>query len=113
MKRVIYYVSHEEEGWYIASEGKLCGPHATQGKALHQAIGSAYRAGACGSHSHVFMQGKDGSWRNVWSYGHDPYPLQNIVYYIGAVISACKAAAEIGWRMVRNCFPESACLRGY
>ncbi len=68
------FVSPDGGRWKVQWEaGRVDGHHATQTAAISRAraIVRSLPSGAC---SQILVQRPDGTWREEWTYGRDPYP---------------------------------------
>jgi hypothetical protein len=65
------YVVRNGSGWGVRGEGnsRLTAVYPTQGEAIARG-----RQIAANEHSELRIQGRDGRFREGWSYGDDPYP---------------------------------------
>lgn len=65
------YVVRDGNGWGVRGEGntRLTGSYETQREAIDRA-----RPIAQNNQSELRIQGRDGKFRESWSYGNDPYP---------------------------------------
>ncbi|WP_457663766.1 DUF2188 domain-containing protein [Sinorhizobium medicae] len=63
--------AHHRSGWGVRGEGneRLTGSFETQAAAIALGRGIAQKQGA-----ELRIQGKNGQFREGWSYGNDPYP---------------------------------------
>lgn len=65
------YVVRQGDHWGVRGEGngKLTGAYQTQAQAVERGREIAAR-----EQSELRIQGRDGRFRQAWSYGNDPYP---------------------------------------
>lgn len=65
------YVVRNGDGWGVRGEGnsRLTGAYPTQSEAIERGREIAAREQA-----ELRIQGRDGWFREAWSYGQDPYP---------------------------------------
>lgn len=65
------YVVRAGAGWGVRGEGneRLTGRYSTQAEAIERGRQIARNQGA-----ELRIQGRDGRFREAWSYGNDPYP---------------------------------------
>jgi hypothetical protein len=65
------YVVRNGSGWGVRGEGnsRLTAAYSTQGEAIARG-----RQIAGNEQSELRIQGRDGRFREGWSYGNDPYP---------------------------------------
>ena len=65
------YVVRNGSGWGVRGEGnqRLTRTFSTQGEAISQGRDIARNQGA-----ELRIQGRDGRFREAWSYGNDPFP---------------------------------------
>lgn len=65
------YVVRNGDGWGLRGEGnsRLTGSYQTQAEAIERGRVIARNNGA-----ELRVQGRDGKFREGWSYGNDPYP---------------------------------------
>jgi hypothetical protein len=76
MESSIYYVVLHEGKWNIRFEEKHYGPYITRKTAIRKAIDSAHADGNNGQDAQVLVQDADNSFRTEWTYGSDPYPVE-------------------------------------
>lgn len=73
-QRARLFVSPDGQRWKVQWEGgQLDGHYQTQDAAISRAraVVRSMPAGAC---SQIQVQRPDGTWREEWTYGRDPYP---------------------------------------
>ncbi|HEX4891871.1 MAG TPA: DUF2188 domain-containing protein [Hyphomicrobiaceae bacterium] len=71
MSKKNQYVVRNGEGWGLRGEGnsRLTGSYETQAQAIEHGRAIARNNGA-----ELRIQGRDGKFREGWSYGNDPFP---------------------------------------
>jgi hypothetical protein len=69
-----YFVSHREDGWFIAFDGEEFGPYKTEREAKLFAIDAAHKLGEHGEGTQVLLVDEDGDAQPAWTSGQDPYP---------------------------------------
>jgi hypothetical protein len=69
-----YFVVLHDGQWKISYGEKHGGPYASQRAAITAAIARARMAAKKGRQAQVMVQGENNSFREEWTYGHDPYP---------------------------------------
>lgn len=71
MSKKNQYVVRSGDNWGVRGEGnsRLTAKCSTQGAAIERGRDLAQKAGA-----ELRIQGRDGKFREAWSYGNDPYP---------------------------------------
>lgn len=71
MSRKNQYIVQTDKGWGVRGEGneRLTGEYKTQREAIERG-----RNIARNQESELRIQGKNGKFREAWSYGNDPYP---------------------------------------
>ena len=78
MSRCRYRVERLGACWKIRSEHQEHGPYATQSEAIAAAIDAAQRTGPTARHgAQVLVQQRGSTYRILWTFGEDPYPLSN------------------------------------
>jgi hypothetical protein len=69
-----YFVVLHDGQWKISHCEKHGGPYASQKAAITAAVARARMAAKKGRQAQVMVQGENHSFREEWTYGHDPYP---------------------------------------
>ena len=78
MSRRRYLVEPFGACWKIRTEHQEHGPYATQIEAIAAAIDAARRTGPAERHgAQVLVQQLGPTYRILWTFGEDPYPLSN------------------------------------
>jgi hypothetical protein len=78
MPRRRYLVERIGTRWKIRIEHQEHGPYATQSEAVAAAIDAAHRSGPAETDgTQVLVQRLDPTYRILWTFGEDPYPLSN------------------------------------
>jgi Uncharacterized protein conserved in bacteria (DUF2188) len=78
MSRRRYLVERLGDRWKIRSEHQEHGPYASQSEAIAAAIDAAQRTGPAERHgAQVLVQQRGPTYRVLWTFGEDPYPLSN------------------------------------
>lgn len=76
MSRRRYLVERLGARWKIRTELREHGPYETQSEAIAAAIDAAQRIGPTERHgAQVLMQQRGPTYRILWTFGEDPYPV--------------------------------------
>ncbi len=77
MQRKKFLVEHDAAQWKITADAAAFGSFAEKRDAIAFAIDVAYRAGPFHRlGSQVLLQRRDGTYRIIWTFGIDPYPME-------------------------------------
>ena len=74
MATVRFQVVRDQGDWIVKYCDKRIGPFDTQEHAISAAIESAQESGCLSHESQVMVEGEDGQFRIVWTYGQDSCP---------------------------------------
>jgi uncharacterized protein DUF2188 len=70
VRRTVYFVLREQDGWKVTEEGRELSQHEIK----EDAIDAAVRAAQANEPSQVRVQKQDGTWDEERTYGDDPHP---------------------------------------
>jgi hypothetical protein len=77
MQRKKFLVEHYAAQWKITADGAAFGSFAEKRDAITFAVDAAYRVGPLHRlGTQVLIQRRDGTYRIVWTFGIDPYPME-------------------------------------
>jgi len=71
---VNFYVVLDRGAWKIKYGRRVIGPFASRDHAITAAVDAAHESGCLSHASQVLVQGEDGQFHSLWTYGQDPYP---------------------------------------
>jgi len=97
MSRRRYLVERLGARWKIRTEHQEHGPYATQSEAIAAAIDAAQRTGPAERHgAQVLVQQLGPTYRILWTFGEDPYPLSNedVAFLLGPSPAAPRATTR-------------------
>jgi hypothetical protein len=104
MSRRRYLVERLGARWKIRTELREHGPYETQSEAIAAAIDAAQRIGPTERHgAQVLMQQRGPTYRILWTFGEDPYPVSNedVALLLGQSLAARRrrpVGKPIPWR---------------
>ena len=74
MPRSRYWISRQEDAWFIEFDGADYGPYKSESEAMLFAVDAANKLGEQGEATQVVVIDEHGQARSIWTFGLDAYP---------------------------------------